>query len=87
MSAHARLHSEIQDLFRENWDTIKAGTAPQIKAVGVGSHHHSREFAVLRSALMGPEGWGVPIALFRERYADLEQIANPNPSTSAAGLG
>lgn len=84
---YARLQSEIQDLFKENWHAIKAGTAPMIEAVGVGSYHHSREFAALRSALMGAEGWSVPIALFRARYADIDPITEPNRSTSRVGLG
>jgi methionyl-tRNA formyltransferase len=65
---YATLQREIQDLFRENWDAIRNGTAPKLTQVGRGSYHHSREFAAIRGELLGEEGWNVTISTFRGRY-------------------
>ncbi|GLS06826.1 hypothetical protein N181_31050 [Sinorhizobium fredii USDA 205] len=71
-ATYAKLQAEIQDLFREHWPAIRDGSAPRVKAQGPGSYHQAREFAALRSVLMGPEGWAVPISLFRHRYDKLK---------------
>ncbi len=66
--SYTRLQREVQDLFQENWDAIREGTASKSVQIGRGSYHHSGEFASIRDALMGAEGWGVTISTFRSRY-------------------
>lgn len=68
-SSYDLLHSEIQDLFRQNWPAIASGTIRPVPQMSGGTMHYAREFAAIRDKMLGPEGWDVPVTLLRERYA------------------
>lgn len=65
------LHSEIQALFYENWDAIRTGALKGVPQTGEGTFHFASAFAAIKEALLGAEGWGVSIAVFKDRYKDL----------------
>lgn len=65
------LQEEIQDLFMTNWDAIRSASAIPVQQLSTGTYHHSREFAAIKDSLLGTEGWGVNIAVFKDRYRRL----------------
>lgn len=72
-STYARLHTVIQDLFREHWEAIRnSSIRPQIQT-GPGITHSWKEFAQIKDALCQSEGWDVKIADLRRRYGELPE--------------
>lgn len=67
-SSYRTLQKAIQDLFIENWEGLRDGTIEAKPQKGVGSYHHSREFAAVKQELLGDEGWDVTIEMLRYRY-------------------
>lgn len=78
-SAYSRLQSEIQQLFAENWEALRAGMPP-IPQRGAGTFHYARQFAGIRDELLGAEGYDVPIPLLKSRYQQMggDELARLN---------
>jgi methionyl-tRNA formyltransferase len=68
---YARLHSGVQELFRENWPAIRDGSLVARRQVGEGTCHRKRQFLEVRERLLGPEGWDVPISRLKERWRQI----------------
>jgi len=66
------LHEEIQALFRKNWDIIKNNSVQSQPQTGIATFHKASEFAEIKESLLGVEGWGVPITVFKERYESIK---------------
>jgi methionyl-tRNA formyltransferase len=70
-SSYAKLQRAINDLFIENWSSLRDGRIAPRAQSGAGTFHRASEFAALRHALLGDEGWEVPIPVLRQRYRSL----------------
>jgi methionyl-tRNA formyltransferase len=69
--SYAKLQEAINDLFVENWSSLRdSRIAPRAQS-GAGTFHRASEFAALKDALLGDEGWEVPIPLLMRRYRSL----------------
>ena len=73
------LQEQMQDLFMNNWDAIRNRSVVPAKQTSKGTYHHSREFAAIKDSLLGAEGWGVNIAVFKERYRLLTSVESSKP--------
>jgi len=67
-SSYNVLQEEIQELFCKHWEGLNDGTIRAVAQVGKGSYHRAQQFKEIKDGLMGKEGFGVPIPLFKERY-------------------
>lgn len=70
-SSYDLLQSEIQLLFRDRWQAMASGSVRPVAQPPGGTLHYAREFASIRDAVLGHEGWNVPVATLRRRYSDL----------------
>lgn len=68
-TSYDRLLAEIKELFRENWEDIRAGRLPGKKQQGEGTSHRMRELSKIREKL--PFDWNVKIAEFKRAYSRL----------------
>ena len=68
-SAYNVLNREIQELFREKWEDIKAGRIVPIKQKGQGTYHRMEELDAIREKL--PFSWDMKIADFKREYKKL----------------
>ncbi|ACC72182.1 formyltransferase family protein [Paraburkholderia phymatum] len=74
-SSYAKLQQAINDLFIDNWSSLRDGhIAPRAQS-GAGTFHRASEFAALKDALLGAEGWHVPIPVLRQRYRTSRAVA------------
>ena len=65
-TSYARLHSAIQELFKEQWQAIKNGSCHRQKQVGKGSSHKLKDKERLSHLLT--DGWNTPVSTL-EGYA------------------
>ncbi|MFJ9450885.1 formyltransferase family protein [Herbaspirillum sp. NPDC101397] len=70
-SSYAALHSNIQQLFRENWAAIKTSAIRPTDQIGSGTQHKMKEFSLLKEKLFKDEGWNTKINDMKDRYRDL----------------
>ena len=70
-TSHAKLHNEIQDLFRKNWPDMKSGRIRAKKQQGQGSIHYAREFENIIKPLIKEKGWDTPVKELKIKYAAL----------------
>ncbi len=68
-SAYNVLNREIQELFRENWEDIKAGRIVPVKQKGQGTYHRMEELDAIREKL--PFSWDMKISDFKREYKKL----------------
>lgn len=59
-TSYQTLHTEIIELFKQNWDTIKDGTAPRTTQTGPGSEHKGIHKEPLLHLLTND--WDTPVA-------------------------
>lgn len=59
-TSYAKLQSSIQELFRENWSSIKNISCPRIKQIGAGSYHKKCDKEELPYSLI--EDWSIPLS-------------------------
>lgn len=64
-TSYQKLQLAIQQLFFENWTSIKEGRCPRIKQVGVGSTQKSRDKRSVENLLSN--GWDTPIGELNKR--------------------
>jgi dTDP-4-amino-4,6-dideoxyglucose formyltransferase len=67
-SSYAKLQQAIHDLFIENWPLLRDGQIAPREQTGSGTFHRASEFAAIKHAVLGDEGWNVPISVLRQRY-------------------
>ncbi|MEM7784879.1 MAG: formyltransferase family protein [Planctomycetota bacterium] len=60
-STYQKLHATIQELFRSNWDEIKAVRCPRRKQIGKGSVHKMADKAKLSHLLT--DGWQTSVSV------------------------
>lgn len=77
-SSYDVLQAQIQALFRKNWASIADGTVKPFLQPAGGSVHYARQLAAIRDAVLGPEGWHVPVTTLRQRYAALQDRGRSN---------
>lgn len=77
---YSRLQRSIQRLFRENWEGIRDDTIIPRPQRGAGSHHYAQEFAAIRDALLGAEGWDVQVSTLKARARWLRAAGRLAPS-------
>lgn len=66
-TTYQRLHAEIQELFKQHWHEIKAGTIERKQQTGEGSFHLSRDKESLAHLLS--DGWDTPVSVLQEYAA------------------
>lgn len=66
-SSYEKLHKEIQELFKNNWDNIKNKKLKSIHQNSKGSLHYKNEFEKIKG-LLNNKGWDIPITEFKNRY-------------------
>ena len=74
-SSYNYLHSQIQQLFMENWhkiENLKLKPEPQ---QGKGSFHLKQDFDKI-SHLLANEGWNINIVTFKKRYNNWRKYEN-----------
>ena len=59
-STYQQLQSEIQELFKQSWDSIKLEKCPRIKQSGKGSFHNQED--KLRFSYLLTDGWNTPVS-------------------------
>ncbi|QLL29924.1 formyl transferase [Thermosynechococcus sichuanensis E542] len=67
-SSYLKLHREIQQLFKSNWEALKLGQIHPVKQEGGGTRHYKREFIHFVQPLIGEKGWDTPIRELKEKY-------------------
>lgn len=66
-STYDRLQFEIQNLFKQNWNSIrKLDFSPQ-KQQSVGSVHYIKDFEKIKN-LLKEKGWNIPIHELKNKY-------------------
>lgn len=71
ISTYDKLQQTIMELFKENWEEIKAGNYPLKEQQGIGSYHAKKNLAELQSKIAFR--WSDNIADFLRRYQRLEE--------------
>ena len=69
-SSYEKLHKEIQELFRRNWNDIKNGKIKPKSQNLKGSVHYVKDFKKIEH-LTSDKGWDMPIKEFKNRYKKL----------------
>lgn len=64
-TSYDKLHQMMDELFKEKWEEIKAGTYPLVEQKGEGSYHAKRELIELREK--HPFDWSDNIAEYLRR--------------------
>jgi methionyl-tRNA formyltransferase len=64
-TSYARLQQEIQELFKQNWRSIKEGSCNRKKQVGKGSMHRIKDIQAKEHLLIN--GWDTPVEALREK--------------------
>lgn len=70
-SSYKKLQMEIQQLFYESWDSIRAGTSQRVPQRGSGSFHRSSD-KIRVEHLLQPLGWDTPIKAVIGKAAKLD---------------
>lgn len=65
-TSYEKAHKEIQELFRENWHSIREGEIRPHKQVGEGTIHYVRD-AGLFEPFIREKGWDTPIKEIKGR--------------------
>lgn len=77
-SSYLLLHTEIQNLFKKNWNKIKSGhVKPSIQSTR-STYHYSKEFIQIKDHLLGVEGWEIPIKLLKDRFSKIKNNLTSN---------
>ncbi|MFN3699530.1 MAG: UDP-4-amino-4,6-dideoxy-N-acetyl-beta-L-altrosamine N-acetyltransferase, partial [Dictyoglomus sp.] len=66
-SSYLKLHREIQELFKSNWEILKLGKIQPVKQKGKGTRKYKRDFVHLEPFIQ-EKGWDTSIRDFKERY-------------------
>lgn len=69
-TSYEKLQVAIQELFKQNWQYIKAGKCPRIKQVGKGSTHKVKDKEKLSHLLT--DGWNTPVSVLEEYAAETQ---------------
>ncbi|WPM32354.1 formyltransferase family protein [Hydrogenobacter sp. T-2] len=79
-SSYLKLHREIQELFKENWESIKTLKIKPIKQHGGGSKHYRKEYSIFEPFIR-EKGWDTPIRELKEKYrawrCAIEELREP----------
>ncbi len=67
-SSYEKLHKEIQELFKKNWDKIKREKIKCKKQEGIGSIHYAREYESIIEPLIKKEGLNISIKEIKQEY-------------------
>lgn len=71
-STFAQLHQAIQELFKQNWHRIRDHSIVPQPQMGPGSYQSLVDFTTVQH-ILEPEGWKVPIAVLKQRFAALSE--------------
>ena len=69
-SSYEKLHKEIQELFKRNWNDIKNGKIKPKSQNLKGSVHYVKDFKKIEH-LISDKGWDIPVKEFKNRYKKL----------------
>ena len=69
-SSYEKLHKEIQELFKRNWNDIKNGKIKPESQNLKGSVHYVKDFKKIEH-LTSDKGWDIPVKEFKNRYKKL----------------
>ena len=69
-SSYEKLHKEIQELFKRNWNDIKNGKIKPKSQNLKGSVHYVKDFKKIEH-LTSDKGWDIPVKEFKNRYKKL----------------
>ncbi len=65
-TSYDRLHQEIQELFLENWESIKQNTYSPKKQCSEGSYHKHSEFEQIQKEI--PIDWDEVIVSYKQKF-------------------
>ena len=68
-SSYKKLHFEIQNLFKQNWEKIKNLNIKPIAQRGTGTTHKQADTREIKK-LMHPEGWDIKITIMKKRLSN-----------------
>lgn len=71
-TSYNKLHMEIQDLFKENWEALKSCRIKPSKQSGKGSIHFIKEFEKIKQSI-NFEGWNISIKQLKKRYKEIKR--------------
>ena len=69
-SSYEKLHNEIQELFKKNWNNIRNNKLKLMPQDSRGSFHYVKDFKKIEH-LISDKGWDAPIKEFKNRYKNL----------------
>ncbi len=67
-TSYEKLHQEIQNLFKENWNNIRTGKVKCKKQEIKGNIHYDREYEAVIKPLINEKGWDIPVKELKEKY-------------------
>lgn len=69
-TSYEKLQAAMQDLFKQNWGSIKGGNCQRQKQVGKGSTHRVKDKEGLSHLLT--DGWNTPVSVLEEYAAETQ---------------
>jgi len=66
-SSYEKLHRELQNLFKENWEKIKRGKIKPKKQIGGGGIHYKRDYKLFEP-LIREKRWDIQIRELKEKF-------------------
>ena len=69
-TSYEKLHSTIQELFKQHWNNIKNGSCQKQKQTAKGSSHRFKDKENLSHLLT--DGWNTPVSILNEYAAEMQ---------------
>ena len=63
-TTYNKLQTEIQELFKINWNRIRTGNCQRQKQIGIGSVHKQKDKQKLKHLLR--DGWNTPVSVLKQ---------------------
>lgn len=69
-TSYLKLHEEIQEIFKKNWDNIREWNIKPVEQIGKGSLHYDKDYNELIRKI-DDFNWDMNIKEFKERYSEI----------------
>ena len=67
-SSYEKLHQQMQELFKKNWNKIKAKQIKPQKQKGQGNFQYAIEYETIIKPLIKDKGWDISVSELKEKY-------------------
>jgi methionyl-tRNA formyltransferase len=71
-SSYEKLHQEMQQLFKDNWEALKNGEIRPLPQTASGTLHYSRDSEQF-APLIQAQGWDTPVAALKESFKSIHR--------------